>query len=122
MWDAPRSVYYRPQRSFGKVMFLHVSVILSTGQADTPPGRQTAPLAGRHPLPGRQTPPTGRHSLQADTPRQADTPPLDGHCSGLECILVIKFKLDNYPNHDYNSSHKTEISATIVPWNGFHLM
>ena len=58
--------FYRPQRSCGKVMFLHLSVILSTGgggcladtpSADTPLGRQ--PL-GRHP--------------QTETP-QADTPP-----------------------------------------------
>ena len=51
-------VNYRPQRSCGKVMFLHMSVILYTGggfwQAD--------PL------------PAGRHS-QTDTPWQAETPP-----------------------------------------------
>ena len=70
--------YYRPQRSCGKVMFLHVSVILSTGGclstwAD-PPGQ--TPLLDRHPR-TRQTPPT----------RQ--TPLYSGHCSGLlECILV----------------------------------
>ena len=49
---------YRPQRSCGKVMFLHLSVILSMGgvcssacwdtHTQTPP-RQTPPL-GRHPL------------------------------------------------------------------------
>ena len=53
--------FYSPQCSCGKVMFLHVSVILSTrgvsarhplGQ--TPPG-QTLPL-GRHPLLGRHSP------------------------------------------------------------------
>ena len=54
--------FYRPQRNCGKVMFLHLSVILFTGGvsaqgwylpggvwADTPPGIQT--LLGRHPLP-----------------------------------------------------------------------
>ena len=54
--------FYRPQRSCGKVMFLHLSVILSMagGLAGRhpldrhPPGRH--PLADRHP-PGRQTPP-----------------------------------------------------------------
>ena len=58
--------HYRPQHSCGKVMFLHMSVILSTGrwQADTLPNRQT-------------------HPRQADTP-WADTPPppRDDHCSG----------------------------------------
>ena len=55
--------YYRPQRSCGKVMFLHMSVILYTGGClpDTSP--RQIPL-GRHPqrhppgqTPLRQTPP-----------------------------------------------------------------
>ena len=54
--------YYRPQRSYGKVMFLHLPVILFTGGCLP---------TGRHP-PGR-TPPLGRHP-SADTP-WADTPP-----------------------------------------------
>ena len=57
--------YYRPQRSCGKVMFLHLSVILFTGvclpqcmlgyipRAGTPPWADT--LLGRH-LPGRHPP------------------------------------------------------------------
>ena len=56
--------HYRPQRSCGKVMFLHLSVILSTGGCVYPSkhlGRLT---------PG-QTP-------QVDTPR-ADTPQTDTH-------------------------------------------
>ena len=66
--------YYRLQRSCGKVMFLHTSLILSMGG-----------LAGRH------TP------WQADTPRQADTPlPSACYdtvnkwvvCIPMECILV----------------------------------
>ena len=65
--------YYRPQRSYGKVMFLHLPVILFTG------GRLPT---GRHPL--GQTPPLGRHLPWADippgqtlpgkTPPQADNP------------------------------------------------
>ena len=53
---------YRPQRSWGKVMFLHVSVILFTGgaEADTPLGADPPPPRSRptpsqeqtHPLPG----------------------------------------------------------------------
>ena len=61
-------VNYRPQRSCGKVMFLHLSVILSTGGGgcvwQTPPRTDTPWQT----LPG-QTPPQGRH------PRR------DGYCS-----------------------------------------
>ena len=65
---------YLPQRSCCKVMFLHVSVILSTGglgwQADIPlASRHTPPLAGRHP--------PGQTHLPGQTP-----PPGDGNCSG----------------------------------------
>ena len=35
--------YYRPQQSCGKVMFLHLSVILSTGGACMPPHRACPP-------------------------------------------------------------------------------
>ena len=66
-------VYYRPQRSCGKVMFSQVSVILFTGGLwQTPPWVDT-PTPGLTPLgrpPPRQTPPlrwllqhpTGMHS------------------------------------------------------------
>ena len=54
----------QPSLSCGKVMFLHLSVILFTG------GRGC--LADTHPL-GRHTPP-GRHP-QSDTAPWADTPP-----------------------------------------------
>ena len=102
-----RGYFYRPQRSCGKVMFLHVSVILSTGGGRQTPlaDRQTPLLAGRHPLadtppgrhspgrhsPGRQTHswhPPGRqtHRWQADAPwadTPGQTPPSrDSHCSG----------------------------------------
>ena len=85
---------YRLQRSYGKVMFLHLSVILSTGGVcpsacwDTPP-RQTPP--GRHPLwadtPSGQTPALGRHPL--GRPPRAD--PLAqymlGYTHPAQCIL-----------------------------------
>ena len=47
---------YRPQRSCGKVMFLHLPVILSTGGC------------------------VSQHALGETPPRQ--TPPADGYCSG----------------------------------------
>ena len=91
--------FYRPQRSCGKVIFLHLSVILFTGGClGRHPLLGRLSLLGRHPLkqtlppyyplrqisPG-QTPladtPLFRHPLWANT--WADTPrPGDGHCSG----------------------------------------
>ena len=63
--------FYRPQRSCGIVMFLHASVILSTGGG----GGCLADPLGRPPTPG-QTPSLGQ------TPPRADTlPPRDGLCS-----------------------------------------
>ena len=90
--------------SCGKVMFLHLSVILFTGGESRTPGQTHPCLPGRHPLPlGRHPLPLGRHPQGrhppkqipipwADTPRQtppADCPPGQTpppfrhcHCSG----------------------------------------
>ena len=71
---------YRPQRSWGKVMFLHVSVILFRGGLAhcmlgyTHPPREQEPPHTRHPLeqaPQEQTPP------EADTPRSRHPPGAD---------------------------------------------
>ena len=57
------NVYYRPQRSYGKVMFSQASLILftkgvsDTPQADNPPG-QIPPGQTPPPPPGRHDPPT----------------------------------------------------------------
>ena len=53
---------YRPQRSWGKVMFLHVSVILFTGgaEADTPLGADPPPPRSR-PTPSQEQTPRTRH-------------------------------------------------------------
>ena len=57
--------YYRPQRSYSKVMFLHLSVILFTGGVSaSSPGQ----------VPWADTP-LGRHPLWADTPTPGQTPP-----------------------------------------------
>ena len=69
-WKVLFSDNYRPQHSCGKVMFLHLSVILFTPQADTPPGQ--TPLLGRQ-SPLSQAPPWA-DTNQADTP-WAETPP-----------------------------------------------
>ena len=66
---------YRPQRSCGKVMFLDLTVILSTG------GCVSHCMLGYTPTLGREADhldrlPLGRHP----NPRQ--TPPADGYCSG----------------------------------------
>ena len=95
-----KSYYYRPQRSWAKVMFLQASVILSTGRgclpqcmmgyhppgADTPLQEQTPPHGAdtppsRHPLeqtPPRADTPGSRHPLK-QTPPGADTPPQSRH-------------------------------------------
>ena len=44
-------LYYRPQRSWGKVMFLHVSVILFTGEGSRHPPQDQAPPPAQTPLP-----------------------------------------------------------------------
>ena len=80
--------YYWQQRSWAKVMFLQVCVILFTGavsasvHAGYHPWEQTPSRAdtprSRHPLgadtPQEQTPPGSRHPPGADTPLGADTP------------------------------------------------
>ena len=91
--------HYRPQRSWGKVIFLHVSVILFTRRfclsacSDTPP-RSRCPPPGTDTHPWEQTPPG------ADTCPEKTPPPLREQCmlgdTGnkravrilLECILV----------------------------------
>ena len=79
---------YRPQRSWGKVMFLHVSVILFTGgntwagppRQVHPPGRYTPcqvhPQAGTHwaGTPPQACSPPGRYTPQAGTPEQVHPP------------------------------------------------
>ena len=93
--------FYRPQT---KVIFLHLSVILFTGEstwAGTPLGRYTSSPPGQvpprqvHPLAG--TPPRQVHPPgQIHTP-QAGTPPNGACCTVnkravrilLECILVV---------------------------------
>ena len=91
-----------------KVMFLHVSVILSTGgvsgqhpppdQADTPQQREPPPGPGRPP--SRENPPgRGRHPPAGRTPQDQADPPLGRRLQHtvnerpvrilLECILVL---------------------------------
>ena len=60
LWD-----FYRLQRSWGKVMFLQASVILSTGGGvpdQVHPPDQVPPGPGTPPPPGPGTPPRTRYS------------------------------------------------------------
>ena len=131
--------YYRPQRSWAKVMFLQASVILSTGgslpqcmlgcQPPSRPGRppwtrQTPPGPGRHPR-TRQTPPRpGRHPPdQADTPwtRQTASPrsgrhPPRGRCQHTVnewpvCILLECILVSIFY---YSTSPKTDHSGNVT--------
>ena len=62
--------FYGPQQSWGKVMFLHASVILFMG------GGGSAPLhAGIHHPPWDQAPPTPGPGAPQSRPTQEQTPP-----------------------------------------------
>ena len=93
--------FYRPQRSWAKVMFLQVCVcvilfkvgVSASVHAGIPPLGADTPLKSRHPrradtpqeqTPSKQqTPPQSRHPQRADTPPGADpqeqTPPKSKH-------------------------------------------
>ena len=83
---------YRLQRSWAKVMFLQVCVILLTGWGCLPQcmlGYHTT-LGSRHP------PPLGADTPPEQTPSGADTPPPPRHTVNerpvrilLKCILVV---------------------------------
>ena len=68
--------YYRPQRSWGKVMFSQACVILFTGGGvwkQTSPQEADTPLEADIP-PKKQTPPRSRHPREADTPPKSRPP------------------------------------------------
>ena len=69
--------HYRPQRSWGKVMFLQASVILSTGGEYTPPGSGTPPRSGTPPG-TRYTPRDQVHPPDQVNPPRSGTPPGPG--------------------------------------------
>ena len=71
--------FYRPQTKFAKVMFLHVSVILSTGggvPGQVHPRDQVHPQT-RYPSLGPGTPPDQVHPQDQVHPLEPSTPPLD---------------------------------------------
>ena len=90
------SICYRPQRSWGKVMFSQACVILFTGgclpqcmlvchtplETDTPREQTPLPREAKTPpeanTPRKQTPPRGTHSPRSRHPPGADTPLLGG--------------------------------------------
>ena len=90
--------FYRPQRSWGKVMFLQVCVILFTGGVpdQVPPQTRYTPQDQVHP-PGPGTPPRPvTPPWTRYTPPEPGTPPDHGDtvyvqavCILLECILVF---------------------------------
>ena len=75
--------FYRPQTKFEKVMFLHVSVILSTGQVCLLPGggiwSRGLPAPGGCLLPGRVPAPRGVACSQGGVWWR---PPQDSYCCG----------------------------------------
>ena len=88
--DGESLLFYRPQTKFAKVMFLHVSVILSTrrgGLSQCMPGYppEQTPPGTRHTHPGADTPPyavhAGRYGQQAG----------GIHPTGMQSSLNLKF-------------------------------
>ena len=115
-----KATFYRPQRSWGKVMFSQAVcdsvnrgvVYLNACWDTTPPGADTPspeetdthtpPPRSRHP-PGADTPHSRHPPLGADTPRGADTPPTGSmtpaygqraggtHPTGMHSCLILWF-------------------------------
>ena len=99
--------FYRPQRSYGKVMFLHVSVILFTLGS----GRQTPP--GRHPS-RSDIPP----SFHPGTATAADGTHLTGmhsckKCGWLHASLVSR-EVANSPAHFFHSIQFSSKNGKIL--------
>ena len=91
-------VYYRPQRSCGKVMFSQASVILFTGRG----------FVSQHAL--GQTPPD-RHSL-VDTPRPPTVTAADGtHPTGMhsccKCVQAASLCKDKLITHPRKNAQNT---------------
>ena len=68
--------FYCPQRSWGKVIFLHMYVILFMGDVCLSACWDTHLLPGADPppeadTPSEQTPPQSRHPMGADTPQSS---------------------------------------------------
>ena len=70
--------FYCPQRSWGKVIFLHMYVILFMGDVCLSACWDTHLLPGADPPPQKQTPPQSRHPHRADT-QWEQTPPRAVH-------------------------------------------
>ena len=108
---------YRPQRSWGKVMFLHVSVILFTGGIclsacwdTTTPGTRHPPPRTRHP-PVDQAPPGTRH-----TPG-ADTTPLRSACWEIRAVCILlecKSSHELWMSFKYNNELVSEIGFNLT--------
>ena len=132
---------YRPQRSCGKVMFLHLSVILSTGWVSAIPSGQTPPWAhppGTHTLgthsPGKQPPAQCMLGYTTTLPSACwDTPPCPVHAgirstsgryaSYWNAFLFYKWTLIRLKvSHFHKTSRKRTICQCIqkplrtFPW------
>ena len=80
--------HYRPQRSCGKVMFLHLSVILFTGG-----GGVCQIPSRRHPPPGQTHP--WADTLPGQTPIQQTATAADGmHPTGMHSCFMFVLQLN----------------------------
>ena len=124
-------LYYRPQRSCAKVIFLHVSVILSTGgggwgwrvcpitcwdippdqKADTPDQKQTPPDQKRHPqTKSRHTQTKSRHS-----PDQKQTPLIKSRHPPDQKQTPPRSKADTPPRADTPDQKQTPPDQEQTP-------
>ena len=107
---------YRPQTKFAKVMFLHLSVILSTGGGSASVHAGIPPPQSRHP-PGTDTPPgtdappgtdtpwdqTHTHTPGVTHPPGADTSPGTRHTPReprrllLRTVRILQWRIQYFP-------------------------
>ena len=129
------TIYYRPQRSWAKVMFLQASVILSTGgsvsvHAGIPPPKSRPPKS-RPPLeqtppgadPPRADPPGSRHPPE-QTPRK-QTPAYSQrvagtHPTGMHSCTECHLKIGPRPIPIHQRSHvNMPLDAILLQENEF---
>ena len=110
------SSYYRPQRSWGKVTFLHVSVILFSGGLCLSACCDTPPTGSRHPPeqtpPREQTPPPEQwQCMLGDTGNKRVVRIL------LECILIALFSSTTISQTSWSHTLSVRLSVLALVGN-----
>ena len=107
-----REYYYCPERSCGKVMFLHLSVILSTRRVSTS-GPRGSPwvdtLPPRADTPPRQTPPA--QCMLGYGQQAGGTHPTGMH----SCFLTIFLGVGEHPDSSHFTGDET-VRSELMRW------